>query len=94
MLQQLEARDSEIRARGESAQAKILWAQPSGISVNGGNPLMNLEVEVYPAARPPFQSEAQAAVAASAVGKFQPGMTVWVKFDPSDTSRVTVERSA
>jgi len=94
MVQQLDARNRDLSVRGELAQAKILRAQPSGININGGNPLMNLEVEVYPTTRPPFQAQTQAAVGAQALEKFQPGKMVWIKFDPNDTTQVTIEHSA
>ena len=40
-----------------------------------------------------FQSEATAIVSAASIPKYQPGHTIFVKYDPADTTRVAIEHS-
>jgi len=85
--------NQEVLQSGEPAQAKILLAQPLGVEVNGPNPAMKFTLEIYPASKPAFQSEAIAIVAQASIPKYQPGKMVFVKFDPDDTTRVAIDHS-
>ncbi len=93
MLARVDAANQALLQSGEPAQAKILQAQALGIEVNGPNPAMKFTLEVYPTDRPAFQSEATDVVAQASVPKYQPGKMVFVKFDPADTTRVTLDHS-
>lgn len=94
MLLKLDAADRDLLARGTSAPAKVLMAQPMGVMVNGDNPLMTLQLEVQPAGRTPFMAQTQGVVAAQSVAKFQPGAMITVKYDPNDITKVAVEHSS
>jgi len=61
--------------------------------VNGDNPMVMLFLEIYPGLQTPFYGEAKAVIATQSVSKFQPGNMITVKYDPKNTSRVTLEHS-
>ncbi|HZT58501.1 MAG TPA: hypothetical protein VFA21_07690 [Pyrinomonadaceae bacterium] len=93
MMRQIDAFNRSVVAAGEQAQALIMRTWELGINVNGNNPALGLWLEVRPNDRPPFQAEAKGVVSAYSLAKFQPGQTVWVRFDPNDNTRVAVEHS-
>jgi hypothetical protein len=93
MLRQLSDRNNEILATGIMAQATIIHTWPMNISVNGSNPLMGFWLKVIPEGEAPFEAEAKGAVGNSAIAKFRPGATIWVKYDAGDHSRVTIWHS-
>jgi|GEM_PF-240589 len=84
---------AEIRATGKPAKAKIITAAPLGINVNGNNPAMTFVLEVYPEGEPAFQAQTTGVIAEASVPKYQPGMEVYVKFDPADKSRISLDHS-
>ncbi len=93
MLEQMKALQDDIGARGVSAPAMILTASDTNVKVNGDNPLMTFQLQVQATDRAPFQATAQGVVGVSAVNKFQPGKTISVKYDPSDSSKVILDHS-
>lgn len=93
MLEQMKAMQDDIGARGVSAPAMILTASDTNVKVNGENPLMTFQLQVQATDRAPFQASAQGVVGVSAVNKFQPGKTISVKYDPSDSSKVILDHS-
>ncbi|MCL4395013.1 MAG: hypothetical protein M1482_09470 [Chloroflexi bacterium] len=93
MLEQMKSFEEDMRARGVAAPAKILTAGDMGVRVNGDNPLMTMQLQVEASDRAPFQAMAQGVVAATAVGKYQPGAKVWVKYDPNDPTKVMLDHS-
>jgi hypothetical protein len=84
---------AEIRATGMPAKAKIITSAPLGINVNGNNPAMTFVLEVYPEGEPAFQAQTTGVIAEASVPKYQPGMEVYVKYDPADKSRVSLDHS-
>jgi prepilin signal peptidase PulO-like enzyme (type II secretory pathway) len=82
-----------IRANGQSAPATVLRSWDMGIMVNGENPLMGFMLEVHPVNAPVFTAETQGVIMTQAVPKYQPGQTIYVKFDPKDTTRVAIDHS-
>ncbi len=82
---------AKLAARGISAPAKIVTAQPMDIFVNGDNPVLSFGLEVYPAGGLPFAAVAKAAVAPTSVSKYPPGVTVYVKFDPQNPNQVIID---
>jgi hypothetical protein len=84
---------AEIRATGTAARAKIITSAPLGINVNGNNPAMTFVLEVYPEGEPAFQAQTTGVIAEASVPKYQPGMEVYVKYDPADKSRVSLDHS-
>jgi hypothetical protein len=93
MLEQMKTRQNDLEARGIPAPALILTAANMGVEVNGDNPLMTFQLQVQATDRPAFQATAQGVVGLSAVGKYQPGRTVYVKYDPNDPTQVVLDHS-
>lgn len=93
MMRQIDAYNRAVAAVGESAQALILRTWNLGVNVNGNNPALGFWLEVRPNSRTPFQAEAKGVVSEYTLARFQPGQTVWVRFDPNDTSKVSIEHS-
>ena len=84
------ARNRQILATGEPAQAVIISAADTGVTVNDC-PQARLTLEVRPAGRPPYVAETTFLVGRLQTGMIMPGMAVQVRFDPADPSRVAVE---
>ena len=84
------AHNRAILATGESAQAVILSAADTGVTVNDC-PQARLTLEVRPVGRPPFVAETTLLVGRFQTGMVMPGTTVQVRFDPADPGRVAVE---
>ncbi len=93
VLEQLKNLEDDLQARGVSAPAMILTASDMNVKVNGDNPWMTFQLQVKPTDRAPYQATAQGVVGAVAVNKFQPGKTVWVKYDPNDQTKVILDHS-
>lgn len=92
-LLKMDAQNRDLLARGTSAPAKVLMAQPMGVMVNGANPLMTFQLEVQPAGRASFVAQTQGVVGVQSVAKFVPGAMIAVKYDPNDITKVTIEHS-
>lgn len=84
----------ELAARGESAQAQVLNVEETGVLVYGNNPFLKFRMDVRPEKRATFSAEASGPISQQNVPKFQPGSMIWVRFDPQDTTKVAIERSA
>jgi hypothetical protein len=93
MLTKINNENTALMAYGESARAIVLKYMPMGINVNGNNPAVTLELEVLPDSRKSFKATAMGVIAEQSVAKFQPGEEIYVKFDPNDTSKVTIIHS-
>lgn len=92
-LEKEEKEHEEIRASGKPAPAMILSFMPLGINVNGNNPAMTFLLEVRPEREQPFQAQTTGVVAEASVPEYQPGRQVYVKFDPGDKGRVSLDHS-
>lgn len=84
------ARNRAILSTGEPAHAYIVSVVDTGVTVNDC-PQARLTLEVRPASRPPFMAETTLLVGRFQTGMVMPGMSVQVRFDPADPSRVAVE---
>jgi len=94
LIETCQKRNAEIAATGLIAPATIVQCTPMGVRVNGNNPAVNLLVGVGPSGAAAFTAQAQGIVIAEAsVPKYQPEKTITVRYDPSDPTRVAVERS-
>jgi hypothetical protein len=93
MLKKINDENLRISAIGESSRAIVTGYKWLGAYVNGKNPFVSLELEVLPETRRPFKAQAKGVIAETSVSKFQPGEEIFVKFDPNDTSKVTIEHS-
>lgn len=73
--------NSAIRARGRSASAKIIKLSDTGTTIND-DPIVKLQLEIYPPGQPSFQGEAQQLISRLQIPMVQPGNTVEVRYDP------------
>ena len=92
-LKQMKTMQNDLEARGIPAAAQILTAANMGVEVNADNSLMIFQLQVQATDRSPFQATAQGVVGLSATAKYQPGKTVYVKYDPNDPSKVILDHS-
>ncbi len=88
-----DAECQEILRIGTAAPATVIQAMPMNVFVNGNNPAMSFILEVKPEGQEPFQAQVTGVIAEAAVSKYQPGNTIYVKFDPADRSRVSLDHS-
>ena len=93
MLLAQEQTYNAVRSMGEAAQATIISATDMNIRINNQGSMMRFRLLVQPASKPPFQAETQGAIGDVARGKYQPGSTIWVKFNPNDQTQVALDHS-
>ena len=92
-LEQMQKDNEVILVSGKPARAIIKKITLLGVNVNGNNPYVELELEVLPDIMPAFSGKAKGVVAEASLPKYQPGCTVFVKYDLYDNSKVVVEHS-
>ena len=92
-LAQMQKDNEAIAASGRPARAIIKKNTFLGVNVNGNNPYVELELEVLPENLPSFACKARGVVAAASVDKYQPGCTIYVKYDLYDNSKVAIDHS-
>lgn len=93
-LEQLQKENDAILVSGKPARAIIKKITPLGVNVNGNNPYVELELEVLPDIMPAFAGKAKGVISETSLPKYQPGCTVFVKYDLYDNSKVVIERSS
>jgi hypothetical protein len=79
-----------VEAYGQKADAIITAYSEIGINVNGDNPAVKLGVKVIPEDGGSFNAETRGIIKKESVFKYQPGREIFVKFDPSDNSKVVI----
>lgn len=92
-LEQMQKDNETILISGKPARAIIKKVTLLGVNVNGNNPYVELEVEVLPDNYPSFPGKAKGVIGEASLPKYQPGCTVFVKYDLYDNSKVVVEHS-
>jgi len=92
-LEQMQKDNEAILISGRPARAIIKKVTPLGVNVNGNNPYVELEVEVLPDNLPAFSGKAKGVIGEAALSKYQPGCTVYVKYDLYDNSKVVIDHS-
>ncbi len=92
-LRDIDAKNKEIFNYGTSSKAIVTKYTWLGIYVGGQNEAAELELQVTPADRPAFSATVVGVFMEQSIPKFQPGEEIYVKYDPSNTSKVTVEHS-
>lgn len=92
-LEQMQKDNEAILQSGRSARAIIKKITMLGANVNGNNPYVELELEVLPDHLPSFSGKAKGVIAEASLPKYQPGSTIYVKYDLYDNSKVVVEHS-
>jgi hypothetical protein len=93
MLLAKEQTYNAIRSMGEAAQATILNVTDMNIRVNDTGSMMSFRLEVHPTNKPVFQAETQGAISDASRAKYQPGQTIWIKFNPNDLTQVALDHS-
>lgn len=86
-------RNKELLKYGISSKAIVTKYTWLGIHVNGNNPAVELEVQVLPADRPAFGGKAIGVIMEQSVSKFQAGEEIFIKYDPADQTKITIEHS-
>ncbi len=82
-----------VRSMGVPAQAAVLAVTDMGVRVGDAASMMKVSVQVQPTDRPAFQAETQGAISDASRPKYQPGSTVWVKFNPNDLTQVALDHA-
>lgn len=76
---------------GVAATAIVTTFEPTGVTVNGPNPLVVLRVKVLPSGGAPFDAEIVGVFVPSGLHKYQPGKEVHVRFDPAAPAHVAFD---
>lgn len=92
-LEQMQKDNEVILQSGRPAKAIITKNTFLGVNVNGNNPYVELELQVLPDNSPAFSGKAKGVIAEASISKYQPGCTVYVKYDLYDNSRVVIDHS-
>jgi len=92
-LEQLQKDNDAISLSGRSARAIIKKYSFLGAYVNGNNPYVELEMEVLPENAPAFSGKAKGVIAEASIPKYQPGATIFVKYDQYDNTKLVVDHS-
>jgi hypothetical protein len=88
-LRQQSATSRAILLNGIPATARVLQLMDTGTTVND-NPMARLLLEVQMQNQAPYQAQVQMLVPRLKLAQIQPGMSVMVKVDPTDPSKVAV----
>ncbi len=92
-LLEIDTKNKEILAYGIQSKAIVTKYTWLGIYVNGNNPAVEIEIQVLPSDRPAFGAKTIGVIKEISVPKFQLGEEIYVKYDPNDTSKVSIEHS-
>ncbi len=92
-LGQIQKENEVLLISGRPARALIKKNTFLGANVNGNNPYVELELEVLPENAGSFSATTKGVIAEASVPKYQPGCTVFVKYDLYDNSKVVVDHS-
>jgi hypothetical protein len=84
---------NQIRMTGEEAPATIISMMDTGVRIGDNASMLRFRVEVSPRNRPSFQAETQNAISDASRPKFVPGATIYMKFNPQDTSQVAIDHA-
>lgn len=90
-LEQVHKDNEALLVSGRPARAIIKKNTFLGVNITGNNPYVELELEVLPDHAPSFTGKAKAAISEISLPKYQPGCTIYVKYDLYDNSKVVVD---
>ncbi len=82
-----------VRSMGVAAEATILKVTDMGVQIGDNAAMKKLNLEVRPSDRPAFHAETQGAISTASNDKYQPGKTIWVKFNPNDMTQVALDHA-
>lgn len=90
----------QLVAAGVPGQANIVQMGDTGVRINN-QPRLSLVLDVHPIAQPgmpppfqPFRTNHEATIPMMAMARVSPGITVPVKCDPQNPSRLTIDWAA
>jgi hypothetical protein len=92
-LTEMQKEHESIKAIGIYSKAIVTKFTNMGVNVNGNNPLASIEIQVMPDNEPAFAATVKGAIKNSSIPLYQPGEEIFVKFDPNNKTRVTIEHS-
>jgi len=81
---------AKILAAGQTATATVMSIGETGTYINN-QPLVGILLTVQPPGRTPYQARVERLISQLEIPRVQPGMTVVVKIDPSDPSKVAID---
>lgn len=90
IVKEIDEHNKLVEAYGQKADAIITSYSEIGINVNGDNPAVKLGLKVIPEDGGSFNAETRGIIKKESVFKYQPGREIYVKFDPSDNSKVVI----
>jgi hypothetical protein len=94
-FEKLNRENQKLFKTGVEAPAVILEAEDLDLAHQFDKAkVMRLKLEVTPKLGSPYQAETQAMVAEASLAKYSVGKKVIIKYDPRDSTRVTLFRSA
>ena len=79
---------------GVAAPAIVRAFTPTGVNVNGNNPLAHVQLKVMPVGGLPFDATLVGVFGEAGLHKYQPGCEVRVRYDAARPERVTMDRQA
>jgi uncharacterized membrane protein YhaH (DUF805 family) len=82
-----------LSVSGIPARAKVLTCSSLGANFNGNNPLVMLLLEVSREDGTTFSGQTTGVISGASWSKFQPGNFIYVKYDPADSSQITITGS-
>lgn len=94
LIAQSEAVRQRLVSAGTPASAIVTSFEPTGVNVNGDNPLARVGVKVMPTGGAPFDGTIVGVFAKQGLHKYQPGKTVHVRYDPTDTTQLSFDQPA
>jgi len=92
-MEELQRENDRIKAVGIYCKAIVTKYTNMGVNVNGNNPLATIEVQVLPENEPAFAATVRGVIKQTSIPLFQPGEEIFVKYDPNDKTKVTIEHS-
>ena len=82
----------KILETGLPAQATVVEVRDTGVTINK-NPQIKLILQVTPQTGMPYKAEIKLLISRLETYKYQPGMTLPVKYDPNNMSKVAIDFS-
>lgn len=92
-LVDFDTKNKQVSLRGSKVRAIVTKYTWLGMYVNGNNPAAEIEVEVLAIDRPAFTAKLYAVIQESSVPKYQAGEDIYVRYEPDDITKITIEHS-
>jgi type II secretory pathway pseudopilin PulG len=89
-LMRQSAQRRQLLATGVRARGRILSTQETGLRVNN-QPQVKFTLEVQPDGKPAYQAECKMVISLLYAPQIQHGMTVSVRYDAQDPTKVAIE---